>query len=150
MWHQPTNHTLLERLRALAAFRPQFEQPGFVFSEWVPPRSEEPNVVHAGGDALSGDALAFIKMAYDEDWVRGDFSWGAWKATAEAAALRDNPDALAAATDDQLMRLLTTIIRQNRFCEGTLSEAFEMGLLTAICRRAERLADELAAGRPRP
>jgi len=37
--------------------------------------------------------------------------------------------------------VLTTLVRGERFSEGTLSEALESGLLLAIARRAEALLD---------
>jgi hypothetical protein len=49
---------------------------------------------------------------------------------------------LAKATPDQLAHLLTTIIRQDRFCEGELDVAFKSRLLTRIVRRAAELAKE--------
>jgi hypothetical protein len=44
--------------------------------------------------------------------------------------------------DDQLAKVLTVLIRQDRFDEGALQSAFDMGLLTAIIRRAEALLEE--------
>ena len=39
----------------------------------------------------------------------------------------------------QLQKLLTALIRQDRFVTGALAGAFESGLLTAIVRRVEQL-----------
>ncbi|NIA13651.1 MAG: hypothetical protein GWP08_06175 [Nitrospiraceae bacterium] len=130
---------LRERLRALAAFLPRFEQPGFEPGKWVHPASEEPGVIIMGHYGFSETADAFIRMTYDTGWVLSHFDWGRWAQTPEAAELRDNPDALAQATAEQLARLLTVVIRQERFCEGALAAAFESGLITAICRRAAQL-----------
>ena len=65
-----------------------------------------------------------------------DFDWGTWKQTPEAISLRDDAQVLARATPEQLSRLLTVCIRQDRFCEGALEGAFESGLLTRILERA--------------
>ena len=82
----------------------------------------------------------------DEILVEGDltgwvlnFAWPAWKQTDEAISLRDDAAALAAATPEQLARLLTVLIRQDRFVEGALGSAYESGLLTSIVRRAAEL-----------
>ncbi len=40
-------------------------------------------------------------------------------------------------------RLLTALLRQDRFVEGLLGEAFESGLLTRIVRRASVLSEML-------
>ena len=89
---------------------------------------------------LSDDAEAFIKICYECGWIRADFDWGAWKDTSEAMELRDNSNAMASATPDQIAKLLTVLVRQERFCAGALAGAFERGLLGAILRRAMTLA----------
>ena len=45
---------------------------------------------------------------------------------------------------EQLQKLLTTVIRQDRFVTGALAGAFESGLLTAVVRRVEQLRLEAA------
>ena len=81
-------------------------------------------------------------------WVRPDIDWTAWAATDEGHALGRNPERVATAMPEDLARLITTIIRGDRFNEGMLLDAFRRGLLAAISRRAGVLADELqgAAG----
>jgi hypothetical protein len=48
---------------------------------------------------------------------------------------------VAGATQEELAKLLTAIIRSDRFVEGSLEGAFESGLLAAICRRAAVLLE---------
>ena len=76
-------------------------------------------------------------------WVNTSFEWVTWKGSSEASQLRDEPAALEAATADQLERLLTVLVRQDRFVTGTLAIAFESGFLVRILRRAAILADSL-------
>jgi hypothetical protein len=137
---------LQERLHALAAFLPRLEQPDFEFGKWVNPATEEPGVIVMGYYDFSETAEAFVKMAYDAGWVLSDFDWSAWAQTAEAAGFRDSPDALAQATAEQLARLLTVVIRQDRFCDGAIASAYESGLLTGIVRRAGQLESEATMG----
>ena len=66
--------------------------------------------------------------------------------TPEALTLRDSPASLAKATPDQLSHLLTVLIRQDRFAEGSLVASYESGLLTGILRRAAVLAGESGGG----
>ncbi len=66
---------------------------------------------------------------------------GGWAQTEEAQALRVDPTALAKASDHQLVKLLTVVIRQDRFVEGALAAAFETGLILGILRRVEQLAE---------
>jgi hypothetical protein len=50
---------------------------------------------------------------------------------------------VSSATADELRKLLTVYVRAERFGDGTLENAFESGMLTAIVRRAQALAEEL-------
>ena len=50
-----------------------------------------------------------------------------------------DPTRVASASADDLARLLTTLVRGDRFADGTLAHAHESGLLRAIARRAEVL-----------
>ena len=112
----------------LAAYLPEFEAPGFVFANST--------------GRMSPTAQAFMRDASDLGWVRGDVDWHAWIATAEAAALRDDPAALAEADRDQLANLLTALIRLDRFSGGTVASAYDSGLLTGILRRIAVLEQE--------
>lgn len=132
---------LLERLEALAAFLPLFEQPDFKFGEWYGPPRKDPGVIMMGGYLPSDTALSFIQMAYETGWILRDFDWPSWAGSDEAIRLRDDPATQAAAIPDQLAQLLTVLIRQDRFVEGSLGGAYESGLLVAILRRAAVLAD---------
>jgi hypothetical protein len=144
---QQQPRSLEERLHALAAFLPRLEQADFEFGNSVQPPSKEPDVFIMPFYSFSSDADAFIDMTYEMEWVLFDFDWPSWMSTAEATTLRDDPDALARATPDQLARLLTVLIRQERFSEGSLASAFESGLLTGIVRRAAQLEAEMAGER---
>ncbi len=139
--------TLRERLEGLTAFLPRLVEPGFSFGVWAGRKESDPGVQTLPFFTLSDTASEFVQAAYDLDWVRGDFDWGRWKDTPEAIRLRDDPQAMAIATPMQLSHLLTVLIRQERFCEGSLAAAFESGLLTAICRRAAELADQEGKGK---
>jgi hypothetical protein len=72
------------------------------------------------------------------------FDWGAWLTTEEGRRLSTDKAALAEANVDQLIRLLTAIVRSDRFSEGSLAGAFESGLLEAIVRRAAALTQDVA------
>jgi len=83
---------------------------------------------------------AFVDAASRAGWIV-PFDWATWAESAEGQRLLGEPRHVAAATPDQLAKVLTTLIRGERFSEGTLSEALESGLLLAIARRAEALLD---------
>tara|TARA_Y100000589_G_scaffold224344_1_gene211926 strand:+ start:389 stop:736 length:348 start_codon:yes stop_codon:yes gene_type:complete len=85
------------------------------------------------------DDVDFAAMCYKFNWVE-PFDWPNWMQTEEATQLRDDPNALANATPKQLQKLLTVMIRQERFVEGSLAEHFESGLIDRIMDRAAVLA----------
>lgn len=131
-----------ERLEAIAAFLPALDDPNLVVGTWE--GGDEPS----GGFTLpwvnySDVVNRFAQAAYDHGWVRPDLDWPRWKETPEATRLRDEPGAIERASEDQLAKLLTVVIRQDRFCEGELLWAFESGLIARIVRRASALLAEL-------
>lgn len=124
----------------LARFLPLLEAPGFAAGHMQPDAEVADGVWQPGGVELAEAVRALVQAAYAEGWVLPGFDWPGWAQTPEAQALRDDPAALAAATPEQLAKLLTTIIRQDRFVEGALLAAFESGLMLRIIRRAAALA----------
>ena len=109
--------TLKKRLDALAEYLDAFESP------------------------IEFGYMDFVRTCYESGWIQ-PFDWADWMGTPEAIELRDDPSVLERATPEQLGKLLTVIIRQDRFVEGALGSAFDSGLLTGIVRRASVLATE--------
>ncbi len=85
-----------------------------------------------------------MNIAYEDGWVRRELDWGEWTATDEAKSLRDEPTVMERATVQQLANLLTVVIRQERFVDGSLLSAIESGLVQRILRRVRSL-DQLSA-----
>ena len=84
-----------------------------------------------------------MQAAYDCGWVLSDFDWGSWAETAEATVLYEDRSALKNASPEQLAKLLTWQIRNDRFSEGSLSKSFDSGLLVGILGRAEAMRAEI-------
>lgn len=78
--------------------------------------------------------------AFDRHGFVLAFDWPAWHA--EAARYRREPAALASAPLRDLCRLITTLVRADRFARGAFAEALESGLVAAILRRLQTLRDE--------
>ncbi len=134
----------LERFRRLGAHLVDFEAPAFAFGRWHQPAARDDGVFEFPHYELGVAAAAFVRTANELDFVY-PFDWPTWKETAEAAALRDDPLALAQAGGEQLAKLLTTLIRGERFAEGGLAAAYDAGLLTGILRRAHILGRQSTA-----
>jgi hypothetical protein len=133
----PPTDTVRDRLQRLASFRQVFEDPGFQFGEWAPSRRTDTGAYTFPYYVFSPAAEAFLKAAV----ALPGFDWPAWKDTDEARRLLENHAEIAAATPEQLFKLLTMVVRADRFGDGTLAQAYESGLLTAIVRRAGTLVD---------
>lgn len=132
-------------LNVLAAFLPEFERPGFSPGDMVFPAKGDDRVFEVGYAALSAPARDFASAAYRSGWVLESFDWLTWSRTAEARDLLSEPAAIAQATAEQLAKLLTLIMRQDRFVEGALLGRFRDGSILAIVRRAVELRDRGAA-----
>lgn len=137
--------TELQRLQALAAFLPVFDSPDFVFGHWEEPPPEPDGTLRFPYFALGPDAQSFFEEVGRGGWVINGFDWKAWNGTPEAVALRRG-DGFDRATPIALARLLTALVRQDRFVEGTLAEAHESGLLRRIVQRAASLANSNMGG----
>lgn len=137
----PLSRSIKQRLQRLGKFSSIFDAKGFQFGEMVvtDPRTGNLTMPHY---LFCKDADAFIKTCYECGWILTGFDWPSWQDTPEAINLRDNPDTITNATPDQIAKLLTVLIRQERFSDGTLAGAFESGLLGAILRRTVVLAHD--------
>lgn len=129
---------LRERLHGLASFLAEFETPGFKFGEWCGGELLEDNVRVMPWHRLSPAAHRFYKACYELDWVRKDFGWSEWSSSPEAERLL-GPNGVESASVEDLERLITMIVRADRFCEGYLAGSFESGLVLRILRRAAEL-----------
>lgn len=132
--------SLAERLRRLASYGTIFASPGFTFGHWVEPTPDENGVMHMPWYEYSDAAEAFAEEAYALGWVL-DFDWMKWAASAKGRRLLADPGLVARASASDLARLLTVVIRGDRFAEGGLAGAFESGMLGAIVGRATGLAE---------
>ena len=130
---QETPLSETERLSTLVRFGPELAAPDFRFT-----RDADASTPH---DELTPEALVFVDAVRRAGWV-SPFDWASWAQTAEGQDLLGDPCNIASASPDQIAKVLTVVIRGERFSEGTLSAAFESGLLLAVIRRAETLLNE--------
>lgn len=131
----------IDRLKALAAFTPRLSDPRVPFGTWQPMTGsgtrEDPHTLP--WFSLSELGHDFVAMAYETGWILKDFDWATWAHGSEGQRIANDRTALAEANPQQLAKLLTALVRQDRFVEGALSSAYDTGLLLAIGERAERL-----------
>jgi hypothetical protein len=132
---------LAGRLRALAELVPLLGSAEADFGHWEAPPPVDG--VHRLPYVVFGPtADAFRSAVARGGWIVTGFDWMTWLETDDGRRLRDRPDALAGASADDLAKLLTAVVRSDRFVEGSLAGAFESGLLARIARRAATLLVE--------
>jgi hypothetical protein len=128
-----------DQLLSLARWGDEFARPDFSFGEWVPARTDDAGVIHMGWYEQNEVARRFVSEMYQLGFVH-EFDWMTWLGTPEGERFRTGPEAVATADADDLARLLTAIIRGERFSDGELAGALKSGILPAIARRAGDLA----------
>jgi hypothetical protein len=114
--------------------------PGFTVGRWVTPAPDANGVLQMPWFEYSAEAEAFWSAVVSDGWVVV-FDWMAWVGAPEGRRLIADPGLVAQASSEDLSKLLTAIIRGERFSEGELAGAFESGMLAAILRRAAQLAE---------
>lgn len=134
--------TLRGQLAALGAWSDRLADPTFAVGAWAGGDRQADGSISMPWYELSPEAEAFRRDIVANGWIEA-FEWMAWLKTPDGRHLRDEPAAIEAAGPDDLRRLLTAIIRSERFSDGSIAGAHESGLLGRICRRAGVLA-----GRP--
>ena len=134
---------LAERLVPLADLVPILDAPDADFGHWEGGSTDTDGVLQMPWFAFGPTGDAFRAAVGRGGWVIAGFDWMTWLQTDEGQALRDRPVAVETATPDQLARLLTAIVRSDRFVEGSIAGAFESGLLTRIAKRAAALMTEM-------
>ena len=95
-------------------------------------------VIHLGWYEYESEVERFEADMYAAKLVR-PVDWMRWAGTSEAQRLISDPAAIAGASHDDLIYLLTTILRGERFSDGEIAAAYERGTLLAIAQRAQAL-----------
>lgn len=88
---------------------------------------------------MTGIGLKFYDDLYKEGFVT-KFRWMDWIEAEEYSA---SDEKLSKADLKDIRRLLTTIVRQDRFCEGLLEEVIENGLMLKILKRLKEIREEI-------
>ena len=130
-----------ESLSALAAHYEGLADPDYRPGHVMLPRKRPDGVTEIGYASLSERSEAFLSEIVAAGWI-SPFDWVVWQTTPEGRQLLTDQSSIASATAEQLSRVLTTVVRQDRFAEGVLLEAFENGLMKAVAARAAVLLNE--------
>ncbi|MGB6082509.1 MAG: DUF6508 domain-containing protein [Xanthobacteraceae bacterium] len=127
-------------LQALAAFGPELRAPDATAGKWSDQKGsgtvDDPLTMPYFESSELLDR--FMNMTYEVGWVQ-DFDWMEWSREPEAKLLMRDSEVLSDATIEQLINVITTLVRADRFSEGTLARSFESGTLRALAERAQAL-----------
>ena len=105
---------------------------------WQGGEPDAAGVIQIPWHEYSPEIDRFTSDMYAAKLVR-PVDWMAWARTPGAQHLFSDPTAIAHASHDDLVYLLTTIIRGERFSDGEIAGAYERGTLLAIAERAQAL-----------
>jgi hypothetical protein len=78
----------------------------------------------------------FVRLAYADGWMMLDFDWPAWE---EGREIAGSPERIAECDLDTIHKLITALVRSDRFCEGALASAWQHGSIEAILQRIRTL-----------
>lgn len=127
-------------LRLLAGWAETFARRGPI-GRWQGGERDAAGVIQMPWYEYTDEMDRFVSEMYTAKLVQ-PVDWTRWQGTPEARRLIDDPAAIGAATEDDLVFLLTTIIRGERFSDGQIVGAYERGTLLAISERARTLLAE--------
>ena len=143
MTDEPTREDLL----AVCSFARRFEEPGFVAGEWLSPEPMSDGTIAIGYWAPSEDVASWVAALNEHhivisfDWT--DTSWGRQMRRYYAdPTLLDRADLLT------IRKVLTTLLRAERFSEGTLADAFDHGVAQTAMERLKEIATQIASRGP--
>lgn len=124
-------------LRVLAGYADTFEPHGPI-GRWQGGQADAAGVIQMPWYDYQPEVDRFVQDMYAAKLVR-PVDWMRWAGTPEAQRLISDPTTIADASHDDLIYLLTTILRGERFSDGEIAGAYERGTLLAIAQRAQAL-----------
>lgn len=124
-------------LRILARYAEAFAPHGPI-GVWRGGKADAAGVIQMPWYEYQPEVQRFVADMYAAELARS-VDWMRWAGTPEAQQLISDPAAIASASHDDLIYLLTTIIRGERFSDGEIAGAYERGTLLAIAERARAL-----------
>lgn len=131
-----------EDLLAVLTFARRFDEPDFVAGDWIRPQPNQNGVEQVDYWSACEDVVRWQAALYERH-VMLAFDWTNPEWTREMRRYCVDPGLLATVDLLTIRKVLTTLLRTERFCEGSLAAAFERGVpQAAMMRLAEIAMDE--------
>lgn len=119
----------------LAAFEP-LRSPDAEIGHWSGGDEVEPGVMQLPWFEYSDAVGNWERALYDHN-ILCDYGEEGWHE--RFAAIVDHPGLLASADLTTIRKVLTTVVRGERFCDGHIAGMFEAGVVQVAMRRLEEL-----------
>jgi len=126
-------HPTSANLKAIARFRSAFDRATLSAGAW----QERPGALPKFEGSQDVDEL--VNALYEHQFVVS-IDWPGW--AAHARRYFDDRSLIEDAPIGDVQRLFTTIVRADRFSEGSFSGHIATGLVAALLQRVEKLATE--------
>jgi hypothetical protein len=131
----------VQRIRALTKFLPiliKINPQDFSHSVRLP--GNEGVCYGIGHVEFHPAVYEFTKACLENGFVQPSFDWPAW--AKEACRFIADPALVTSARLATCVKLITTHLRYERFCDGHLHSVFESGHLIAILRRLKVILEK--------
>jgi hypothetical protein len=129
-----------EDLLAVLAYARSFDEPDFVGGEWVSPPPDDDGVTMLGYWLPSGDVVRW-QAALCEHHIVLPFDWTAASWRRQMRRYTVDSSLLEQVSLLTIRKVLTTLVRAERFCEGSLAGAIEHRVPQAAMRRLGELTE---------
>ena len=128
----------LEALRSLAAFLPEVTAEGARFGAFPPADAIAPDTAFVSFDFNDlGERFHELGHTIGAGLTAAD--WDIWEREAKWRHCHDDPSYIASLTARDLRCLVVRIVRAERFCDGAMQTAIDLGLVERATRRAATL-----------
>lgn len=128
-------------IRRLLSFLPLFVDTRANHGAGPTAEDADENTITIRPAILSGRASGFVAACCDENFVQ-PFDWGEWSRDHESELC--SHEFISNANLATIVRMLTTHIRADRFCDGHLLAVMKKGTIGAILNRLRDIESEQA------
>jgi Family of unknown function (DUF6508) len=132
------SQTVSTRIAAITAFLPIFEAIATDDFAQLVGSTDVPGEIPFMGHLEYHPAVGQFMHACYENGMVLSFDWGVW--SDEAHRYMKDSQLVTAASLKTCMKLLTTHLRAERFCDGHLQDVLRSGHISAVLRRLQQFA----------
>jgi len=113
------------------SFLDRFDQPAEKFGIWHEMEKQQDGTFRFAWYEYRQFVTEFMEGLHERH-LNVVFDWGKWKC---GEKLFFHPNLIAQATAADCLKLITSCVRKDRFCEGFMAQALEQGVIAACLKR---------------